>query len=318
MAAGMRVPVNRLGPVGGERLHIRLVGVGATGAAEERGAGVADDAGRPPGATAPRLEAGAAARPRARRAEAPRMCGVVGVLARARRPRALAALALFALQHRGQESAGLAVSDGRGVMVYKDLGLVDQVLDERRLPVAARRPRDRPLPLLDDRAPRSGRTASRRFAWVPRGRSRSATTATWSTRAQLLARAARRPIATGRHDRHRGAHRAAGQRAGRRPRRCPAALLPRVSGAYSLVVMDEARVDRRARPVWLPPAGTGRAAYRRRRGLGASRRRRQRSTSWARSTCATSSRARWSCWATPGGRARSVSPRRASSCACSS
>ena len=61
------------------------------------------------------------------------MCGVVGVHAPGQDAAGLAALGLFALQHRGQESAGLAVSDGRGVMVYKDLGLVDQVLDERRL-----------------------------------------------------------------------------------------------------------------------------------------------------------------------------------------
>src|SRR5512142_384608 len=46
----------------------------------------------------------------------------------------VAALGLFALQHRGQESAGLAVSDGEELMVYKDLGLVGTVLDERRLP----------------------------------------------------------------------------------------------------------------------------------------------------------------------------------------
>ncbi|CAN5708935.1 phosphoribosylformylglycinamidine synthase subunit PurL [soil metagenome] len=42
LAAGVRVPCRRLGSVGGQRLLIRLVGVGATGAAEERGAGVAD------------------------------------------------------------------------------------------------------------------------------------------------------------------------------------------------------------------------------------------------------------------------------------
>jgi amidophosphoribosyltransferase len=47
---------------------------------------------------------------------------------------AVAALGLFALQHRGQESAGLAVSDGEQLMLYKDLGLVSSVLDERRLP----------------------------------------------------------------------------------------------------------------------------------------------------------------------------------------
>ncbi|HYM83449.1 MAG TPA: amidophosphoribosyltransferase [Candidatus Dormibacteraeota bacterium] len=47
---------------------------------------------------------------------------------------AVAALGLFALQHRGQESAGLAVSDGEQLMLYKELGLVSSVLDERRIP----------------------------------------------------------------------------------------------------------------------------------------------------------------------------------------
>src|SRR5918997_4027852 len=61
------------------------------------------------------------------------MCGVVGIHAPSQEAASLAALGLFALQHRGQESAGVAVSDGLGVMVYKDLGLVDQVIDERRL-----------------------------------------------------------------------------------------------------------------------------------------------------------------------------------------
>ena len=42
-AAGMRVACRRLGTVGGDRVRIRLVGVGATGAAEARGAGVADE-----------------------------------------------------------------------------------------------------------------------------------------------------------------------------------------------------------------------------------------------------------------------------------
>src|SRR4029078_11723627 len=46
----------------------------------------------------------------------------------------IAALGLFALQHRGQESAGLAVSDGEQLMLYKDLGMISTVLDERRLP----------------------------------------------------------------------------------------------------------------------------------------------------------------------------------------
>ncbi len=43
LATGMRVATHQLGKVGGDRVRIRLVGVGATGAAEERGADVADD-----------------------------------------------------------------------------------------------------------------------------------------------------------------------------------------------------------------------------------------------------------------------------------
>ncbi len=40
---------------------------------------------------------------------------------------------LYALQHRGQESAGIAVSNGRQILVYKDMGLVSQVFDEPTL-----------------------------------------------------------------------------------------------------------------------------------------------------------------------------------------
>ncbi|MGH3534129.1 MAG: amidophosphoribosyltransferase, partial [Pseudonocardiaceae bacterium] len=40
---------------------------------------------------------------------------------------------LYALQHRGQEAAGIAVSDGSQVLVFKDLGLVSQVFDEQVL-----------------------------------------------------------------------------------------------------------------------------------------------------------------------------------------
>jgi len=65
------------------------------------------------------------------------MCGVAGVVlptGSGHEAAAVAALSLFALQHRGQESAGVAVSDGEQLMVYKDLGMVSSVLDERRLP----------------------------------------------------------------------------------------------------------------------------------------------------------------------------------------
>jgi amidophosphoribosyltransferase len=65
------------------------------------------------------------------------MCGVFGAVLPSGDPTEaaqVAALGLFALQHRGQESAGLAVSDGEQLMLYKDLGMIGQVLDERRLP----------------------------------------------------------------------------------------------------------------------------------------------------------------------------------------
>ena len=68
------------------------------------------------------------------------MCGIFGAVlpasfdAGGAEAGAVAALGLFALRHRGQESAGLAVSDGEQLMLYKDLGLISSVLDERRLP----------------------------------------------------------------------------------------------------------------------------------------------------------------------------------------
>ena len=60
-------------------------------------------------------------------------CGVFGVYAPGQPVANLAYLGLYALQHRGQESAGIAVSDGEFVTVVKDMGLVTQVFDERRL-----------------------------------------------------------------------------------------------------------------------------------------------------------------------------------------
>lgn len=60
-------------------------------------------------------------------------CGVFGVYAPGQPVAKLVYLGLFALQHRGQESAGIAVSDGETITVVKDMGLVTQVFDERRL-----------------------------------------------------------------------------------------------------------------------------------------------------------------------------------------
>jgi amidophosphoribosyltransferase len=60
-------------------------------------------------------------------------CGVFGVYAPGHAVAHLTYLGLYALQHRGQESAGIAVSDGQTITVSKDMGLVTQVFDERRL-----------------------------------------------------------------------------------------------------------------------------------------------------------------------------------------
>ncbi|MEA2498607.1 MAG: amidophosphoribosyltransferase [Actinomycetota bacterium] len=57
-------------------------------------------------------------------------CGVVGIYAPGEDVARLCYYALSALQHRGQESAGIAISDGGVVVVYKELGLVSQVFDE--------------------------------------------------------------------------------------------------------------------------------------------------------------------------------------------
>jgi amidophosphoribosyltransferase len=60
-------------------------------------------------------------------------CGVFGVWAPGEEVAKLTYFGLYALQHRGQEAAGMAVSDGSAVVVYKDLGLVAQVFDEPTL-----------------------------------------------------------------------------------------------------------------------------------------------------------------------------------------
>jgi amidophosphoribosyltransferase len=56
-------------------------------------------------------------------------CGVFGVWSPDEDVATLAYFGLYALQHRGQESAGIAVSDGARIVVFKDMGLVPQVFN---------------------------------------------------------------------------------------------------------------------------------------------------------------------------------------------
>ena len=60
-------------------------------------------------------------------------CGVFGVWAPGEEVAKLTFYGLYALQHRGQESAGIAVSDGHNITVFKDMGLVSQVFTESAL-----------------------------------------------------------------------------------------------------------------------------------------------------------------------------------------
>jgi amidophosphoribosyltransferase len=61
------------------------------------------------------------------------MCGIFGIHAPERDVARLSYFGLFALQHRGQESAGIAVSDRGRLTVLRDMGLVTQVFSEQKL-----------------------------------------------------------------------------------------------------------------------------------------------------------------------------------------
>src|SRR5206468_8763579 len=61
------------------------------------------------------------------------MCGVFGIRSTDRDVARVSYFGLFALQHRGQESAGIAVSDNGRLTVLRDMGLVAQVFSEEKL-----------------------------------------------------------------------------------------------------------------------------------------------------------------------------------------
>src|SRR3954465_1760075 len=62
------------------------------------------------------------------------MWGVFGIPSVDRDVARLSYFALFALQHRGQESAGIAVSEGGRLTVLRDMGPVAQVFNQQKLP----------------------------------------------------------------------------------------------------------------------------------------------------------------------------------------
>src|SRR6266498_276657 len=188
------------------------------------------------------------------------MCGVFGAVLPSGEPTdaaAVAALGLFALQHRGQESAGLAVSDGEQLMLYKDLGLISSVLDERRLPSLRGR-----LAIAHCRYSTTGSTV-------------------WENAQPTFRLGPRRAIAVGHNGNLVNTRELLGRLRGGRARLPastdtelltalladePAAdtvdallrVLPTVRGAYSLVVLDERRVIGVRDPFGLRPLVLGR------------------------------------------------------------
>ena len=255
------------------------------------------------------------------------MCGVFGVVLPGGEPTeaaAIATLGLFALQHRGQESAGIAVSDGEQLMLYKDLGMIG--IGPRRAPPAepARHAGHRPLPLLDDRVDDLGeRPADVSPGTAPRDRDRPQRQPREHARAARPA--ARRPLAPARLDRHGAADGAPRRRAGRghgpgaRARCCRAsaarsassssissgssACATRTGSGRSSSAGCPAEPDARRPERWRPVDG------RRGRRAGASRPRRPASTSSAPSSSATSSPARSSSSSRAGRPGRSATPR---------
>jgi amidophosphoribosyltransferase len=185
------------------------------------------------------------------------VCGVVGVHAPGQEAGAIAALGLFAIQHRGQESAGVAVSDGEGVMVYKDLGLIAQVLSESRisalrgdLAIAHCRYSTTGSTLWENSQPtfrlgprrtvaigHNGNLVNTRelLAELPGGRTRLVGTTDTEVLTALLADAPGTDLVD-----------------------ALVQLLPRVKGAYSLVVMDEHRVIGARDPYGFRPLVLGR------------------------------------------------------------
>lgn len=113
-------------------------------------------------------------------------CGVFGVWAPDRDVARLTYFGLRALQHRGQESAGIAVGDGGTVMVRKDLGLLDRVFSNADLSTLSGQ-----LAVGHVRygtpAPRAGKPLSRTSLPSIASLSRSRTTAPSSTPTSCVA-----------------------------------------------------------------------------------------------------------------------------------
>ena len=167
-------------------------------------------------------------------------CGVFGVYAPGMDAAHIISFGLFALQHRGQESAGIAASDGQTTTVFKDMGLVSQVFDETTLAALPGH-----LGIGHTRYSTSGSTvwenAQPAFRQVDQtgvalGHNGNLTNTvelaaqlgddTSATDSMVMLNGIAEAIQEGRSD-------------GRQLERALMSLLPRLEGAFSLVVMDQ-------------------------------------------------------------------------------
>ena len=105
------------------------------------------------------------------------MCGVFGVYAPDRDVARLAYFGLYALQHRGQESAGIAICEGGHITTLRDLGLVPRS-STRRSCAALRGDMAIGHMRYSTTGSTPGRTPSRSCSTAARARWRSPTTAT--------------------------------------------------------------------------------------------------------------------------------------------
>ena len=188
-------------------------------------------------------------------------CGVFGVWSPGEDVAKLAYFGLYALQHRGQESAGIAVSDGTRIVVYKDMGLVAQVFDESVLTalrghvaVGHCRYSTSGASVWENAQPTFRSTASGSLALGHNG-----------NLINTLELAAMVEAASGRHDRAGTSDTDVLTALFADPRsdsveESALAVLPRVRGAYSLVFMDEHTLYAARDPQGFRPLVLGRLA----------------------------------------------------------
>ena len=202
-------------------------------------------------------------------------CGVFGVYAPSQPVAHLTYLGLYALQHRGQESAGMAVSDGADH--HRRQGHGPRVQRVRR-PHAGRPhrpPRHRPHPLLDHRLEQLAQRPARATATSAPTPSPSATTATSSTPRSWPPRSACCPAPSPATAtwwpsciaRELGTHPESSSD-GRALERALLEVLPTLEGAFSFVLMDEGHVIGVRDPARLPAAVPRQARQRLGAGVG--------------------------------------------------